>query len=64
VILANGVGVLILLYMTMRCYRLADPSLRVQLDYVTFSLLSLNLLYCLLLTGLKGQEAMMEQVIG
>jgi hypothetical protein len=50
--------------MVLRCYRLASPSLRVRLDYVLFSLLSMNMLYVLLLTGIEGSGPVMEQVIG
>eukprot|EP00624_Nannochloropsis_granulata_P000739 evm.model.NODE_12922_length_3949_cov_44.239300.1 len=63
VILSNGISILILFYIVLRCYRLSSPSLRVQLDYVLFPLLSLNMLYVLLLTGMKGSGPVMEQVI-
>ncbi len=62
----NGVAILILLYVILRCHRLADNALRLRMEGLAFALLTVDLGYLLALTGVKGAaaKATMEEVIG
>lgn len=63
----NGVCILILLYVVLRCYRLADAALRPRMEMLTFTLLALDVAYVLGLKAVKGKDdgtIIMEDIIG
>jgi hypothetical protein len=61
----NAVAILILLYVVLRCHRLADNALRVRMEGLTFALLALDMAYVFVLAGVKDEaKAGVEQLIG